>query len=180
MDEDEVDDVIGARILEYVLAQHSLNRGLKNYGEKGEHATKKELKQLHDPATIVPVDPKDITGEDKHKAIASLMFLTAKHDGSIKAQACADGHKQQECMGKTEMALPTAIIESIFITVAIDAKEHGDVAIMNLPGAFLHAENDEKVVMFKKGKMAELMVHVLPQIYRKYVTTTQQGERSFI
>ena len=41
--------------------------------------------------------------------------------------------------------------------------------IMDLPGAFLHAENDETVVMFIKGKTAELMVHVAPH--------TQQGEK---
>ena len=101
------------------------------------------------------------------------MFLIEKHDGgSMKAQACADGCKRIECMEKTEMALPTAMIESIFITSAIDSKEHQDVAIMDLPVAYLHAENDEKVV-FMKGKKTELMVHVAPQIYRKYVTITQ-------
>ena len=44
---------------------------------------------------------------------------------------------------------------------------------MDLPVAFLHAENDKAVVMFMKGKMAELMVHVAPQIYCKYIITTQ-------
>ena len=80
------------------------------------------------------------------------MFLTEKCDGSIKASACADGQKQQEYTEKTEMASPTAMMESIFITTEIDAKEQWDVAIMDLPGAFIHVENDETVVMFMKGK----------------------------
>ena len=46
---------------------------------------------------------------------------------------------------------------------------------MDLPGALLHAENDEVVVMFMKGKMAELMVYVALQIYRKYIMTMKQG-----
>ena len=33
---------------------------------------------------------------------------------------------------------------------------------MDLPVAFLHALNDEKVMMFIKGKLADLMFHVTP------------------
>ena len=51
------------------------------------------------------------------------------------------------------------------------------MAITNLPGAFLHADNDETVMMFMKGKMAKLMVQVAPQIYRIYITTIKQGEK---
>ena len=68
------------------------------------------------------------------------------------------------------------MIESIFITTAINAKEHRDVAIIHLSRAFLHAPIDEKVIMFMKGKMAELMAHVAPQIYPKYITT-KAGEK---
>ena len=87
--------------------------------------------------------------------------------------ACADGQKQCKYIEKVDTASPTAMIESIFITATIDMKEEQDVAIMDMPGAFLHAENDEKVVIFMKGKMAELMAHFAPQINWKYITTTQ-------
>ena len=69
-------------------------------------------------------------------------------------------------------------MELIFITMAIYAKDLHDVAIINLLDAFLHAENDESVVMFMKGNMAELMVHLAPQIYSKYVSTTKHGEKN--
>ena len=94
LEEGAIEDVIGARVLEYVLTQHSLDNGLKLYGKKGEHATKKELKQLHDMATFEPVDSKNLTEEEKCKAIASLMFLTEKRDGLIKARVCADDRKE--------------------------------------------------------------------------------------
>ena len=41
---------------------------------------------------------------------------------------------------------------------------------MKIPGAFLHAENDEDVIMFVRGRLAELMTKIAPQTYRKYVT----------
>ena len=77
----------------YILTQHSLNKGLKLHGKLGENATKKELKQLHDMATIQPVDAEMPMEAEKEKAIASLMFFTEKHDGTIKAHACTDGRK---------------------------------------------------------------------------------------
>ena len=88
---------------------------------------------------------------------------------------CADGCKQREYTDKVKAASPTPIMESIFITTAIDTKENWDVAIIDMPETFLHVDNDETVVMFMKGKMAELMVHVAP--YRKYITATKQGEK---
>ena len=42
------------------------------------------------------------------------------------------------------------------------------VAIIDLPGAFLHAKNDETMV-FTKEKMAELIFHVHPKIYKKHI-----------
>ena len=50
----------------------------------------------------------------------------------------------------------------------IGASKQRVVATIGLPGASLHAENDETVVMFMKGEMAELTVHVTPKIYKKY------------
>ena len=85
-----------------------------------------------------------------------------KKDGLIKAQAFTDGRKQRACAETTETPSPIVITESIFTTAPIDAKEGRDVTIFVLPGAFLHAHNDEKVIMFMKGELAELMVHIAP------------------
>ena len=71
---------IVSRIWEYLMTQHNLNKGLKLYGKQGEEAAQKDR-----------WTPKTLTYEEKRKAIASLMFLTEKWDGSIKAGACADG-----------------------------------------------------------------------------------------
>ena len=50
------------------------------------------------------------------------MFLTEKQDGIIKASACADGTKWREYMSK-EVAALTVMLESIFITTVLEAKE---------------------------------------------------------
>ena len=50
-------------------------------------------------------------------------------------------------MSKDEVAAPTIMLESIFITGAIKAKEGKDVAVIDLPGAFFHATNEDDVIM---------------------------------
>ena len=57
----------------------------------------------------------------------------------------------------------------------MDARERRDIAILDIANAFLHATNYEKVLMFLRGKLAEMMVTVDPELYRKYVTYTSKG-----
>ena len=41
---------------------------------------------------------------------------------------------------------------------------------MDIANAFLHAENDENILMLLRGRLAEMMVQVDPSMYRKYIT----------
>jgi hypothetical protein len=65
---------------------------------------------------------------------------------------------------------PTVALESVLITATIDAYEERDVAIVDVPWAFLSADMDEEVIMTIRGRLAELMVKAAPNIYRKYIT----------
>jgi hypothetical protein len=40
---------------------------------------------------------------------------------------------------------------------------------MDTPGAFLHADNEDYIIMKLIGTRAELMVKTNPKLYRKYV-----------
>ena len=48
--------------------------------------------------------------------------------------------------------------------------------MVDLPRAFLHAENEDNIVMFMKGRLTELMVMVAPQTYRKFITM-EKGQK---
>jgi hypothetical protein len=97
------------------------------------------------------------------------MFLKEKRDGSIKGRACADGRKQREGSTKSDATSPTVALESVLITATIDAHEGREVAIVDVPGAYLTADMDEEVFMCLRGRLAELMVKTSPEIYRKYI-----------
>jgi hypothetical protein len=55
------------------------------------------------------------------------------------------------------------------LSCTIDAKEKRDVAMVDIPGAFMQANMDNIVHMKLEGNMAELMVQTVPKLYRKYV-----------
>ena len=71
--------------------------------------------------------------------------------------------------------MPTVATESVFITAIINAHEGRNVACFNIPGAFLHADVDKDITMVLKGRLAELMVQVAPNLYRKYITVDKKG-----
>ena len=55
------------------------------------------------------------------------------------------------------------------ITATIDAHEQRDVATIDILGAFLNAYNNKETFMLLRGRLAELMVQVNPNLYRKYI-----------
>jgi len=111
-----------------------------------------------------------LSDKQKSKALTSLIFLKEKQDGKVKARSCANGSVQREHVAKEEAAAPTVALESVFVTATIDAKGKREVVTMDTPGAFLHANNNDYVIMKMKGLLAELMVKTDPKIYRKNVT----------
>jgi hypothetical protein len=122
-----------------------------------------------------PIRKEDLSHDEKKKALSSLMLLKEKRDKTVKARMCADGRKQREDWTKQESTSPTVATEPVFITAVIDAHEGRDVACFDIPGAFLHADSDEDITMVLKGRLAELMVQVAPNLYRKYISIDRKG-----
>ncbi len=130
---------------------------------------------MHDMHVFRPIDRDTLAKEEKAKALALLIFLKEKRDKSVKARMCADGRKQRGDWTKQESTLPTVATESVFITAVINVHEGWDVATFNIPGAVLHANSNKDITMILKGKLAELMVQVAPNLYRKYITVDRKG-----
>lgn len=61
-----------------ILTQYSVKAGLEKFGERGEQAVTKELSQLHNMNTMVPLDATKLTAKQKRRAVSSLMFLKEK------------------------------------------------------------------------------------------------------
>ncbi len=65
--------------------------------------------------------------------------------------------------------------ESTFITASIAAHKHRKVRCYDIPSAFVNTDIDEDVLMVLNGELADMMVQIAPQVYRKYVTVDKKG-----
>jgi len=74
-------------------------------------------------------------------------------------------------MNKEETASPTVMLESIFLTCVIDAEEERDVAVVDIPNAFIQTRHSGSTVILKiKGQLAEILCSCAPHIYKTFIT----------
>ena len=91
----------------------------------------------------------------------------------------AGGNKHRNHIEKTDAASPTAAPEYVLLTGTIDAKEGRDVAIVDIPNAFVTTRIEKKYYIATirlRGKLAELMVATALEIYKIYVTVNRKGK----
>ena len=160
--------------------RYTLKKSMMKFGNRGRQAAQSELSQLNDRMVFTPIHRRDITNEEIRKSMESLMFLTEKRDGTVKARACANGSVQREYVVRDKAASPTVISESVFITSCIDAKENRDVMTCDIPNALVQTEIQnqeigERIIMKIRGTLLEILVQMYPEKYSGYVV--EEGGR---
>ena len=95
-----------------------MKKGLREFGAKGKEVAMKEMQQHHDMSTFKPVHAKDLSQDEKRKALRSLIFLKQKPNGDVKGRHCADGRpqRQRETMIKDDTTSSRVMNEHAFIT----------------------------------------------------------------
>jgi hypothetical protein len=145
------------------------------FGKAGTDAAAKELDQLHSRVCFTPCDVSTMTGEERSKALEALMFLTEKRDKSIKGRMVANGRPSRAWLDRGDSASPTAALESILLTTAIDAKEGRDMLSADVPNAFIQTPmpvtkpGEARVMLKIKGILVDLLVKLAPEVYGQYV-----------
>ena len=71
---------------------------------------------------------------------------------------------------------PTVATETVFLTTVIDALEGWEVAVFDVPGAFMQADMDELVHVRFTGNMVDLLLEIDREMYELCVTT-ERGEK---
>ena len=135
--------IILATIMVNFVQTFGLKAGIKKFGQRGVDAAMTEMLQIHNRTVFKPVDVKSLTLKEKQKALESLIFLTEKRDGRIKGRFCANGSKQRNWMSKEDSTSPTVSLPSVMITCTIDAHEGREVAIVDIPNAFVQTDSQE-------------------------------------
>jgi hypothetical protein len=150
--------------------QFGLDAGLRKFGDRRESVVTKKLHQFNSYNVFKTLYADVLSMNEKGQVLASLIFLKQKQNGDVKARSCANGSLQRDHIAKDEAALPTVTLESVLVTSAIDAHEKKEVVMINIPGAFLHVENKDCVIMRLNGTLAELMAKTKPKLYQKYLS----------
>eukprot|EP00934_Nitzschia_sp_Nitz4_P007040 Nitzschia sp. Nitz4//scaffold878_size764//131//703//NITZ4_009335-RA/size764-processed-gene-0.2-mRNA-1//-1//CDS//3329559307//7030//frame0 len=154
----------------------SLKTGLKRFGDAGYAALRKEIWQLHERRVMEPCERNSLTREEKRRALAYLIFLKRKRCGTVKVRGCADGRPQREWTNPEDARSPTVSNESVFLTAVIDAKEGREVAVVDVPGAFMQADMDELVHVRLVGPVVDMLMEIDAGYYGQFIGQ-ERGQR---
>ena len=87
---------IASHLMGVVIAQqYSMKKAKGLFGDKADAAVMRELNQVNEFETYVPLKANDLSLEEKKKALESLIFVTEKRNRNIKYRKVADGSKQR-------------------------------------------------------------------------------------
>jgi hypothetical protein len=171
-------DVVAA-----VMTQLSLKVGLKEWGDKAYAAAESEMKQLHFRNTFKPMQWSKLTDIQRQTVLESHMFLKEKRDGKIKGRTVAGGNKQRDYISKEDASSPTVATESVLLSCIIDAEEERDVAVIDIPNAFVQTrvEDEKDMAIIKiRGVLVDILVEIAPDVYKSYVTTDKKGVKQLL
>jgi hypothetical protein len=73
--------------------------------------------------------------------------------------------------------------ESVLLSCIIDAAEHRDVAVVDIPNAFVQTrvENEKDLVFIKiRGILVDIVVEIAPEAYKSYVSQNKKGNNQLM
>jgi hypothetical protein len=159
-------------VVSAIMTQLLLKTGLKEWGDKAFAAAQSEMQQLHFWDTFKPKHWREVTPTQRETVLESHMFRKEKRDGKIKGRTVAD------YISKEDASSPTVATELVLLSCSIDAEEGRDVAVIDIPNAFVQTRiEDEKDVAFIKirGVLVDILVELAPDVYKAFVTTDKKG-----
>ncbi len=177
------DHYLPAQIVEFVLTQVTLKAAIKMWGNRAMNAAEAEMKQLHWRNSFKPVRWNDLTAKQKAAVLESHIFLTEKRTGEVKGRTVAGGNKQRGFIEKEEASSPTVATESVILTSIVDADERRDVAILDIPNAFIQTfveDKTKRVIVRIRGMLVDILAKIAPEIYGPYVTVDKKGNKQLL
>ena len=154
-------------------ANVSVNVALRTRGDDAKRVINKELQQMLDKRVWTPVMADRLSRSERLNTITSLMFLKTKNspDGKFdkyKARLVASGNQQNKTLYE-DLSSPTASTSGVFTVIAIAAHENRLSAVVDIGGAFLHADMTKgiSVHMSLDRTMSDFVVQ-LDETYSKY------------
>jgi hypothetical protein len=159
-----------------IMPQLSLKAGLKQWGEKA--FTDAHSKQLHLRKTFNTKHWRELSASQHHIVLASHMFIKEKRDGKIKGRTVAGGNNQRDYISNEDTSSPTVSTKSVLLLCIIYAEEGWDVAVVDIPNAFIQTrvENEEDMAFIKiQGVLLDILVEIAPAMYNPFISRNRKG-----
>jgi hypothetical protein len=133
--------------------------------------------------TFEPLAWEDLTTEQKQQTLKSNLFLKLKREGTVKGRTVAGGNRPRDFIQKEDASSPTVATESVLLTAIIDALEHRDVAVVDVPNAFIQKrihKVDEMAIIRIRGELVDILVEITPETYKPYMNVNHRGGKTLI
>lgn len=146
-----------------------IRTGLKRYGKRAIESMELELNSIiSEKGVASPVHRDSLSKTQRKKIIRSLLFFKEKRlHGQferLKARLVANGAQQDRNL-YPDNASPTASLDSIFLTLAIAAKERRKVGVADIGTAYLNAElGDEEVYIETDPFLTRWLLKYKPEL----------------
>jgi hypothetical protein len=141
------------------------------------------MKQLHLRNTFKPKYWRELIQVQSQTVLESHMFLKQKRDGNIKGRTVAGGNKQRDYISKEDASSPTIATEAVFLSCIIDAKEGCDVAVVDIPNAYVQTrvEKEKDMAFIRiRGFLVDILVEISPDVYKSYVSRDKKGIKQLL
>ncbi len=125
----------------------------------------------------------ELSAEQRAKILQSHMFIGQKRTGETKVRMVAGGNMQHDHVTKEESSSLTVSTKAVLLTLTVDAREGRDVAVVDIPNAFIKTQVDDAkdcVIIWITGVIVDWLVKVAPKVYASYVVKNSKGVNSLL
>jgi hypothetical protein len=141
------------------------------------------MKQLHLQKTFKPKHWRELTASQLQIVLESHMFLKEKRDGKVKRRTVAGRNNQRDYISKEGASSPSVATESVLLSCIIDAEEGRDIAVVDIPNAFIQTrvENEKDMAFVNiRGVLVDILVEITPAVYNPFVSRNKKGVKQLL
>ena len=143
-----------------MMNQMSAKWGIKKHGVEAIKVIFKEYAQLDYLEVFKLIVSMKLTEQQKKDALELITVVKEKICGTLKGRVCANGNKHKRYIPKEESASPVVSLESLLLSLLIDAKEKRDTATADVAGEFLKELMEDLVLIKLKNEEVKIMCDV--------------------
>jgi hypothetical protein len=90
---------------------------------------------------------------------------------------------KRDYISKEDVSSPTVTTESVLLTSITEAKEGRDVAVIDIPNAFIQTriEDEENMVVIRlRGVLVDILLDIAPEVYGPYVRQDRKRTKTLL